>query len=108
MTFPTRLKPEPDTEIFETVVVAVPEFVRFTFRVVLLPTAIVPKLNEDGPTVNPGELVSGLDAFDPVKPMQPVWQSPNTRHTAKMLKTLRLLRAAEVLPLAFWITAPAP
>jgi hypothetical protein len=88
---PIRLKPVPDTEIFETVVVAVPEFERFMFRVELLPTAIVPKLNEEGPTVNPGELVRGLDAFDPVKPMQPVWNSPKTRHAAKILKTLRLL-----------------
>jgi hypothetical protein len=108
VTLPTKLKPVPATEIFETVMVAVPELVRFMFSVEVLPTAIVPKLNEDGPTVNPGEVVSGLDAFDPVKPMQPVWNSPKTRHAAKMLKTLRLLRPAETFLLVVAFTAAAP
>jgi hypothetical protein len=102
---PIRLNPAPDTTIFETVVVAVPEFDRFTLRVVLLPTAIVPKLNEDGPTVNAGEFVSELDPVVPVKPMHPVWQSAKTKHAANMLKTLTLLNAGVTLPFA---TVPVP
>jgi hypothetical protein len=89
--------PVPEIERAETVVVAVPEFDSVTFNVVLLPTAIDPKLNEDGLTLNPGEVVSGLVLFDPVKPMQPAWKSPNTRHAAKALNTLSLLRPAEIL-----------
>lgn len=105
---PTMLNPVPDEVSFETVRVAVPEFVKVRFWTPELPTETFPKLNELELTVSAGVFAGGLVLFDPVNPIHPVWKSPKTRLATKMLKTLRLLCPAEVFSRALPMESADP